>query len=257
MKANIAIVFVGYLLTVGVTLFWVFRARQKRIPHSVRTVVCISLRTLPLFLLFFVVCQRLEMNALVAVGLLTVALWVLLISPSVLGMGTIGVLYVIQQWILGWNGGPRQPGGTDSSRSRVDDVGFTRAMLDDLGKVVKVDWHRVYATGMSTGAIMVYRLASELSDRVAAIAPTAGPMGTQTCDPKRPVSVMHFHGTEDPAVPFVGGKDGTEVVLFEIRGGGHTWPGREFGPEMAILGLSTKDISANDLMGAFFGKHYL
>lgn len=102
MKANIAIVFVGYLLTVGVTLFWVFRARQKRIPHSVRTVVCISLRTLPLFLLFFVVCQRLEMNALVAVGLLTVALWVLLISPSVLGMGTIGVLYVIQQWILGW-----------------------------------------------------------------------------------------------------------------------------------------------------------
>jgi polyhydroxybutyrate depolymerase len=90
--------------------------------------------------------------------------------------------------------------------NRVDDVACTRALLDDLAKVVNVDPKRVYATGMSNGAIMSYRLASELSDRIAAIAPVGGPMGTETCSPKRPVSVIHFHGKDDEFAPFKGGK---------------------------------------------------
>jgi haloalkane dehalogenase len=49
------------------------------------------------------------------------------------------------------------------------------------------------------------------------------------------------------------GKDGAEVVLIEIEGGGHTWPGQK--PPVAFLGKSTKDISANDLMWEFFQKH--
>lgn len=211
--------------------------------------------------------------------------------------------------IFGWNGGPRRPGGGKPELDRVDDVDFTRAMIDDLEKLVNVDSKRVYATGMSMGGIMVYRLASELSDRIAAIAPIAGPMGTETCSPRRPVSVIHFHGTDDPAVPMTGGKgkidpsgtdfvsvehsirawvkadecveqpttielpnrvddgtkatrttyrggkEGSEVVLITIEGGGHTWPGREFGPEMKILGPSSKDISANDMLWEFFEKH--
>jgi polyhydroxybutyrate depolymerase len=211
--------------------------------------------------------------------------------------------------IFGWNGGPREPGGTNVPLSLIDDVGFTRTMLDDLTNVVKVDTNRVFAAGMSMGAIMVYRLASELSDRIAAIAPIAGPMGTETCHPKYPVSVIHFHGTEDQAVPikggkgkldpsgtefysveysiaswvradeckeepivesladkvddgtkvtrriYSGGKGGAEVVFIEVEGGGHTWPDREFGPELKILGRSTKDISANDMMWEFFRKH--
>lgn len=31
-------------------------------------------------------------------------------------------------------------------------------------------------------------------------------MGTETCNPKRPVSVIHFHGTDDQFAPFKGGK---------------------------------------------------
>ena len=50
-----------------------------------------------------------------------------------------------------------------------------------------------------------------------------------------------------------GGKDGSEVVLIEITGGGHTWPGRE--PPLEMLGASTTDISANDLMWEFFQRH--
>jgi polyhydroxybutyrate depolymerase len=49
------------------------------------------------------------------------------------------------------------------------------------------------------------------------------------------------------------GKDGTEVVLIVIEGGGHTWPGQE--PRLTFLGKSTKNISANDLMWEFFEKH--
>jgi polyhydroxybutyrate depolymerase len=59
---------------------------------------------------------------------------------------------------------------------------------------------------MSNGGIMAYLLASELSDRIAAIAPVGGPMGTETCHPKRPVSVIHFHGTADEFAPFKGGQ---------------------------------------------------
>jgi polyhydroxybutyrate depolymerase len=89
---------------------------------------------------------------------------------------------------------------------KVDDVAFTRALLDDLGKAAKVDPKRVYATGMSNGAMISYLLASELSDRIAAIAPVGAPMGTEKWNPKRPVSVIHFHGTDDQFAPFKGGK---------------------------------------------------
>lgn len=90
-------------------------------------------------------------------------------------------------------------------RNNVDDVGFVRTLLDDLASAAKIDQDRVYATGMSNGAMISYRLASELSDRIAAIAPVAGPMGTETCIPKRPAPVMHFHGTDDEFAAFQGG----------------------------------------------------
>jgi polyhydroxybutyrate depolymerase len=205
---------------------------------------------------------------------------------------------------LTWNGGNCCGYAVQHN---VDDVAFTRALLDDLAKVVKLDPRRVYATGMSNGALLVYRLASELSDRIAAIAPVAGPMGIATCSPKRPVPVIHFHGTNDDFAPFNGGtgaksltgtnhysvdhsirawvkangckeepvtvelpdqakdgtkvrkktygggKDGAEVVLVVIEGGGHTWPGRQ--PLVKVLGRSTRNVSANDLIWEFFEKH--
>jgi polyhydroxybutyrate depolymerase len=104
---------------------------------------------------------------------------------------------------LTWNGGNCCG---YALQQNVDDVAFIRTLLDDLEKVVAVDRKRVYATGMSNGAILAYRLASELSDRIAAIAPVAGPMGNRKCNPSRPVSVIHFHGTLDQFAPFKGGR---------------------------------------------------
>jgi polyhydroxybutyrate depolymerase len=59
---------------------------------------------------------------------------------------------------------------------REDDVGFVRALLDDLAKRTAIDHTRIYATGISNGAMMSYRLAVEASDLIAAIAPVAGSM---------------------------------------------------------------------------------
>src|SRR5262249_28453659 len=98
-----------------------------------------------------------------------------------------------------------------AKENKIDDVAFVRALLDDLEKTVNVDKKRVYATGMSNGAIMSYLLASELSDRIAAIAPVGGPIGTAECQPNRPEPVIHFHGTDDQFAPFKGGKGAKSV----------------------------------------------
>lgn len=92
-----------------------------------------------------------------------------------------------------------------AERQNIDDVAFTRALLDDLEQRVKLDAGRVYATGISNGGMMAYRLASELSDRIAAIASVAGTMGTETCRPSRPVPILHLHGTQDEFLSIEGG----------------------------------------------------
>lgn len=193
------------------------------------------------------------------------------------------------------------------AEGKADDVAYIRELLDDLGTVANVDPKRVYACGMSNGAMMCYRLAAELSDRISAIAPVAGTIAIEKSEPMRPVPVIHFHGTEDSFVPFAapsgkapafmrlkgveesvqtwvklngcaaepktdtlskdgdamtvnrrtygGGKDGAEVVLIVIEGGGHTWPGMK--PMVGFIGKSATNISANDLMWEFFQRHTL
>ena len=98
---------------------------------------------------------------------------------------------------LTWNAG-------GIGKSEVDDVKFLSAVIDDLALVAKIDPSRIFATGISNGAMMSYLLASELSDRIAAIAPIAGTMTTEKPTPSRSVPVMHFHGTADKIVPATG-----------------------------------------------------
>ncbi len=99
---------------------------------------------------------------------------------------------------LFWNAG----GDWEGVGRRPDDVAFIGKLLDDLATQVNVDPKRVYACGMSNGAMMCYRLAAEMSDRIAAIAPVAGTVAVEESEPKRPVPVIHFHGTNDKMVPF-------------------------------------------------------
>ena len=48
-----------------------------------------------------------------------------------------------------------------SAETNVDDVGFTRAVVEDLGARGCIDTARVYATGMSNGGFLSHRLACE------------------------------------------------------------------------------------------------
>jgi polyhydroxybutyrate depolymerase len=89
-------------------------------------------------------------------------------------------------------------------QNQVDDIGFFHALIDKLEHDYSVDRKRIYFTGISNGAAMSYRVACEMSDQVAAIAPVEGALNID-CRPSTPVSVLIFHGTADRLVPFNGG----------------------------------------------------
>ena len=49
--------------------------------------------------------------------------------------------------------------------------------------------------------------------------------------------------------------DGTEVILYAIEGGGHTWPGGfQYLPEW-LIGKTSRDIDANEIIWSFFKRH--
>jgi hypothetical protein len=72
-------------------------------------------------------------------------------------------------------------------RNAMDDVGFTRAVIDDLSRRARIDSRRIYATGISNGGMMAYRLGVELAGRITAIAPVEAVLVVPTNGPSRPV----------------------------------------------------------------------
>lgn len=105
-----------------------------------------------------------------------------------------------------WNVGFGMPylGGSD-------DVGFTEALLDKLGKDYRVDASRVYATGLSRGGFFALRLAAELPQLFAAVASVGGPTPepvVQHHTKQGKVGVMLIHGTADEVVAYDGKNTG-------------------------------------------------
>ena len=101
-----------------------------------------------------------------------------------------------------------------------DDVGFVRALLDTLEREIGYDPRRVYATGISNGAMFAYRLACDLPGAFAAVAPVAGAMPADLapdCAATAPLSVLAFQGTTDPLMPYLGGGAGQRRVLSAER----------------------------------------
>jgi polyhydroxybutyrate depolymerase len=97
--------------------------------------------------------------------------------------------------------------GRDQFAAGADDVGFIRELIRIIISGYPVDPKRVYATGMSNGAIMSYRLGAELTPELAGIAPVAGsiPAGGLP-KPQGPLPVVIIHGTADPFVRWEGGE---------------------------------------------------
>ena len=95
-----------------------------------------------------------------------------------------------------------------------DDVGFVSRIIDYMVHNYGIDPRRVYATGISNGGFMSVRLALDLSEKIAAIAPVTAQMSIahDGRTPKMPISIMIVNGTDDPLVPYEGG----HVRLFKF-----------------------------------------
>lgn len=95
----------------------------------------------------------------------------------------------------------------DGKPRGIDDVGFIRDIMDELVACGVADPRRIYATGISNGGYMSNRLALDLGDRLAAIAPVCGTLSnTQKDDLQqgRAVPVLYIHGTADTVVGYDG-----------------------------------------------------
>jgi len=106
---------------------------------------------------------------------------------------------------LNWNaGGPERQGWAE--QHHIDDVGFLRAFIRQLMNEFLIDPDRIYATGISKGGMMAYRLACEAPDLIAAIAVVGATMVAECTSQPHKVAVMHIHGTSDQNVPMEGGR---------------------------------------------------
>lgn len=89
--------------------------------------------------------------------------------------------------------------------NNIDDVKFISLLIDKLLAGYKINPKKVYATGHSNGGMLSYRLACEISSKIAAIAPNGCTMVVAACNPSRPVPVLHMHSVLDTKVPYQGG----------------------------------------------------
>jgi polyhydroxybutyrate depolymerase len=109
-----------------------------------------------------------------------------------------------------WNDGRVGVRKATAFVQKIDDVGFLVTVLDEVGTHNRVDQARVYSMGISNGAMMSGRLACERPDRLAAVGMVAGTGPADLADmcvAKGPVSIVAFHGTEDPLIDYSGDPD--------------------------------------------------
>ena len=102
-----------------------------------------------------------------------------------------------------WNDGRQFDGA-----STATDVEFIAVLIDHLITTQGVDPNRVYATGISNGGFMSFRLACELSDRIAGVAPVTATLSEDLisfCQPAHPIKLLLINGTADPLVTYDGG----------------------------------------------------
>jgi polyhydroxybutyrate depolymerase len=101
--------------------------------------------------------------------------------------------------------------------TRPDDRGYLEALIGTLRGSLNIDPRRIYVVGYSSGGMMAYELAAQLSHTLAAVGVVAASVGARDRTgavvrippPQQPVAVMHIHGRGDRTVPYAGGRSAT------------------------------------------------
>jgi polyhydroxybutyrate depolymerase len=201
-----------------------------------------------------------------------------------------------QRWARSWNG---EFCCWKALEQNIDDVGFIKALIENLHSKFNIDSSRIFVAGSSNGGIMTYRLGAELSDIITAIGISGGSIGgrwTMSYDspyfripePEHSLPVIIIHGIQDETVPYEGnarfdsvnesvsfwvehnncdpnpevnvsesgniirktyrnGSDGTEVILYSVANGTHSWYGSADSP--------IQEISTTELIWEFFKRY--
>jgi polyhydroxybutyrate depolymerase len=116
-----------------------------------------------------------------------------------------------------WFTGPIPQGDRDRQ--------FVRDLINHISSLYNIDPKRIYATGMSNGGGMTNRVACNLADLFAAVAPNAGAYDySKDCNPSRPVPILAFHGLDDEGVPYEGFQ--TQAIVPAIETWAADWAAR-------------------------------
>lgn len=94
----------------------------------------------------------------------------------------------------------------------ADDVAYLDTLIDLLVRQHRVDPKRVYMTGGSNGAMMMYVYAVKRAEKIAAIAPVVGAMFTFDEKPSVPLPILMINGAKDNEVPLEGGMSRNRMV---------------------------------------------
>ena len=137
-----------------------------------------------------------------------------------------------------------------SATARVDDVGFLRRVVDEVGHLHPVDPSRVSAVGWSNGAMMALRVVCDAPGFLSAVAVVGGADVTgSSCPGAVATPTIVVHGARDTVVPEAGLRSsaflgtavpalatwtaalerrnapaGVRTLVVRLPGEGHAWP---------------------------------
>jgi polyhydroxybutyrate depolymerase len=86
----------------------------------------------------------------------------------------------------------------DLDPNGVSDIDYILTAIEAVDAQTSVDRKRIYVTGFSGGGRMTSRLACELADVLAAVAPVSGVQFGKNCHPERSIPLLTFHSKDDP-----------------------------------------------------------
>ncbi len=127
----------------------------------------------------------------------------------------------------------------------TDDVAFLTAIIDRLIASGVADPQRIYLTGLSNGGAMTMTMVCARAEMLAAAASvifSLTDIAQDTCHPSRPVPMLLMNGTDDPLIPYEGGKGSSDLAV-----GGFWSTIRTFDFWKAVNGCDPAPIAAVDL----------